>query len=176
MHFLHCQPIVYKFNFTKVLRFTFLISTFVTEKVTIMNIRLQQFLAAENISQAHFADTINVARAGVSHILAGRNKPSYDFLTSVMLHYPNLSLEWLMTGKGRMYKNALTEHQEANIQEQIHAEQPVAQPINTIEPERDEITEKTESVTLTEKVQLLGKQRNVSKIIVLFDDGSYQEL
>ena len=70
-----------------------------------MNTRLQQFLNAENISQAQLADTLEVARAGVSHILAGRNKPSYDFITSLMLRFPKLNIEWLMFGKGKMYKD-----------------------------------------------------------------------
>ena len=69
-----------------------------------MNKRLEQFLAAENISQAQFADTIDVARASVSHVLAGRNKPGYDFIKSIADHYPKLNLEWLISGKGKMYK------------------------------------------------------------------------
>ena len=48
-----------------------------------MNNRLKQFLAAENISQAQFAETINVVRASVSHVLAGRNNPGYDFIKSI---------------------------------------------------------------------------------------------
>ncbi|MBR4755052.1 MAG: helix-turn-helix transcriptional regulator, partial [Lachnospiraceae bacterium] len=59
----------------------------------IMNKRLQQFLNAENISQSQFADTLNVARAGVSHILSGRNKPGFDFIESLILHYPDLNIE-----------------------------------------------------------------------------------
>ena len=70
-----------------------------------MNRRLLQFLQAENITQAQFADTLSVARGSVSHILAGRNKPGYDFLESMLLHYPRLNLDWLMTGKGRMYRD-----------------------------------------------------------------------
>lgn len=78
--------------------------TFVTSNFRIMNKRLQQFLNAENISQSQLADTLDVARAGVSHIIAGRNKPGFDFLESMTLHYPQLSMEWLLTGKGKMYK------------------------------------------------------------------------
>ncbi len=74
-----------------------------------MNRRLLQFLQAENITQTQFADTLSVARGSVSHILAGRNKPGYDFLESLMLHYPSLNLEWLLTGKGKMYKEAASE-------------------------------------------------------------------
>ena len=68
--------------------------------------RLQQFLDAENISQAQLADTLGVARAGISHILSGRNKPGFDFLEAMALHYPRISMDWLLTGKGKMYKDA----------------------------------------------------------------------
>ena len=71
-----------------------------------MNRRLLLFLQAENITQSQFADTLSVARGSVSHILSGRNKPGYDFLESLALHYPNLNLEWLLTGKGPMNKEA----------------------------------------------------------------------
>ena len=73
-----------------------------------MNTRLKQFLSAENITQAQFADNINVVRASVSHVLSGRNNPSYEFIRSVMLKYPLLNIEWLMFGKGKMYKDSQT--------------------------------------------------------------------
>ena len=72
-----------------------------------MDKRLQQFLDAENISQSQLADTLGVARAGISHILSGRNRPGFDFLEAMALHYPQVSMDWLLTGKGRMYKDAV---------------------------------------------------------------------
>lgn len=71
-----------------------------------MNRRLQQFLEAENITQSLFADTLGVTRASISHILSGRNRPGFDFLESIALHYPEISLEWLLTGRGKMYREA----------------------------------------------------------------------
>ena len=60
-----------------------------------MNNRLKQFIAAENITQSQFADRIKVVRASVSHVLAGRNKPGYDFITAIMSAFPDLNIEWL---------------------------------------------------------------------------------
>ena len=146
-----------------------------------MNTRLQQFLAAENITQAQLADSLDVARAGVSHIIAGRNKPSYDFLSALLHHYPSLNAEWLMLGKGKMYKD-LQERTVEKIQEQ---------PAGLLFDDFDEIVEEksdaqhSESVNIhsTNKInnldnamQSIVKQRNVKKIIVLFDDGTFQEM
>ena len=74
-----------------------------------MNKRILQFLLAENISQSQFADTLGVARASISHIISGRNKPGFDFLEKIALNYPALSLEWLVTGKGKMFRHSLLE-------------------------------------------------------------------
>ena len=126
-----------------------------------MNTRLKQFLSAENITQAQFADNINVVRASVSHVLSGRNNPSYEFIRSIMVKYPNLNIEWLMFGKGRMYKDNILfpEFEEEQLPEQYASEE---SPIET---------EATNSET-----QVTVSQRKVSKVIILFDDGSYQEM
>ncbi len=148
---------------------------------TFMNNRLKQFLAAENITQAQFADTINVVRASVSHILSGRNKPSYDFIKTMMLNYPKLNIEWLMFGKGKMYKDSRNNEAEVLFPE----ESPLPETVPALEfPElfHDEsenyagVPVSNEIDTLNETMQGTVKQRKVSRIIVLFDDGSYQEL
>lgn len=35
----------------------------------------------------------------------GRNKPSYDFITTVLTKLPNLNIEWLLNANGQPYKN-----------------------------------------------------------------------
>ena len=161
-----------------------------------MNNRLKQFLAAENITQSQFADKIEVVRASVSHVLSGRNNPSYEFIKAIIANYPTLNIEWLMFGKGKMYKEA--------DQVQLPATTPDPPSVNTSDAYEqmlfddlyqeetvqipDEKTPETPlspseaSIpvslfkTLADTTQSSIKQRKVSKIIVLFDDGSYQEL
>lgn len=151
-----------------------------------MNTRLQQFLNAENISQAQLADTLEVARAGVSHILAGRNKPSYDFITSLMLRFPKLNIEWLMFGKGKMYKDLPSTpiRKESNLlfdEVELQDDEPEASAQEAVIPDVT-VSEAANIVSLTDiknsaqHVQSVVKQRNVKKILILFDDGSYQEM
>jgi transcriptional regulator with XRE-family HTH domain len=72
-----------------------------------MTDRLTQFLAAEQLTPARFADMLGVNRAGVSHILAGRNKPGYDFLEKLIKRFPAVNIEWFITGRGKMYKEMI---------------------------------------------------------------------
>lgn len=69
-----------------------------------MNQRLQQFLDLENISPAKLSEILNVQRSNISHILNGRNKPSYDFICRMLSKFPTLNADWLLTGKGKPYK------------------------------------------------------------------------
>ncbi len=163
---------VYKIDTHFSLCLTKLFATFVIIKVTIMNNRLKQFLAAENITQAQFADNINVVRASVSHVLSGRNNPSYEFIRSIMEKYPELNIEWLIFGSGKMYKSSLPQ-----IEPQTSAINP---PQDVLFPDYDtpapeyEIPVQPDPVVTMPEIPVT--QRKVSKIIVLFDDGTFQEM
>lgn len=172
-------PPVYNFNHIDLFHISNFFITFVTYLITTMNTRLKQFLAAENITQAQFADTIEVVRASVSHVLAGRNNPSYDFLKALMTKYPRLNMEWLMFGKGKMYKDtndteSVVQAQEVLLFSDEHAqdsdicEQPVCTPPPT--------PSYSETLTAANDTQQTVNKRKVSKIIILFDDGSFQEM
>jgi transcriptional regulator with XRE-family HTH domain len=70
-----------------------------------MKERLLEFLKAENKSSAQLAEEIGVQPSGISHILSGRNNPSLDFVLKMFEKYQFLSTDWLLFGKGSMYKD-----------------------------------------------------------------------
>lgn len=167
-----------------------------------METRLQQFLAAENISQAQFADKIGVARASVSHILAGRNKPGFDFLMRMSSAYPTLSLDWMVNGTGKMYKdNPATQHSPAagtqyaqhnagkagedvgslfDTDDTSSDAEPIFRPLGESAAAADSVKAIVQKSYSTAQRAKSGSQQQqglrVNKVIVLFTDGSYQEL
>ena len=70
-----------------------------------MKERLLEFLKAENKTSAQLAEEIGVQPSGISHILSGRNNPSLDFVLKMLEKYQFLSGEWLLFGKGSMFKD-----------------------------------------------------------------------
>jgi transcriptional regulator with XRE-family HTH domain len=70
--------------------------------------RILEFLKKENKTSAQFAEEIGVQPSGISHILSGRNNPSLDFVIKMLETYSFLSSEWLLFGKGLMYKEQFT--------------------------------------------------------------------
>jgi len=71
-----------------------------------MKERLLEFLRTENKTYAQLAEEIGVQASGISHILSGRNNPSLDFVLKMLEKYQFLSTEWLLFGRGSMYKDA----------------------------------------------------------------------
>ena len=146
-----------------------------------MNNRLKQFLAAENITQAQFADNLNVVRASVSHVLSGRNNPGFDFIKAMMAKYPRLNIEWLIFGKGKMYKDPESSKAEPQDEGQLFPIYESESSLRIPEILHEDILPVSEPATteinsLDNIIQPIKGQRKVSKIIVLFDDGTFQEM
>ena len=142
-----------------------------------MHTRLKQFLAAENLSQAQFADRIKIGKANISHVLAGRNKPGYEFITAIMSSFPQLNINWLFFGTGKMYGTTPSPSHDIPREAQMEYEPDLLFANFYDEPEEVVNIEPTLDIKNLDKVvQNTTKQRVVSKIIILFDDGTYQEL
>ncbi|MCI6492330.1 MAG: helix-turn-helix transcriptional regulator [Bacteroidales bacterium] len=138
-----------------------------------MNTRLKQFMAAENITQAQLADSLKVVRASVSHILSGRNNPSCEFIRALMITYPNLNIEWLMLGKGKMYKEKPNDSMYINDESYNQDSGALSQPASQELPNIDSTIDFT---SVGEVMQVPVNKRKVVKVTILFDDGTYQEL
>jgi transcriptional regulator with XRE-family HTH domain len=62
--------------------------------------RLERLLDYYGLSASAFADKVGVQRSSISHLLAGRNKPSLEFVMKVINTFPEVNLYWLLNGKG----------------------------------------------------------------------------
>lgn len=63
--------------------------------------RIKEFCKSENLSISAFEDTIRVSNGYVNSI---SKSIGIDKLNTILEIYPNINLEWLLTGKGKMLK------------------------------------------------------------------------
>jgi len=71
---------------------------------TICN-RIRYLRESINISQQKFSELINVSRGYINDIERGK-EPSFNFIKT-LLKSTNVNLEWLVTGEGEMYRQAV---------------------------------------------------------------------
>ncbi len=76
--------------------------------MTDVNDRVMLIMQALNLSKTDFAKVININASGLSHIANKRNKPSIDLIISLLNAYPHINAEWVLTGKGSMYKDSVS--------------------------------------------------------------------
>lgn len=73
-----------------------------------MKERLAQFLKLEGLTAVKFAEIMEVQPSSISHLLAGRNKPNFEFISRMLLRFPELNPDWVINGLGEMYKSVNT--------------------------------------------------------------------
>lgn len=139
-----------------------------------MKERIQRILEYYQISAAEFAKIIGVNASGISHILSGnRNHLSMDTVVKVNQKFPEINLDWLILGSGSMIsarkQNTLFETETSGDLEVTKAE-PKAQNIKLPKLPFQDITKKD-----TETKSLDTAFRKIVKIVVFYDDQSYQD-
>ncbi len=77
-----------------------------------MKDRIKEILDSQGLNATQFAQKVNINVSALSHILSGRNNPSYDALQKIIVNFPGINVEWLMTGQGEMYKESSPKEQE----------------------------------------------------------------
>ena len=152
-----------------------------------MHDRLKRFLEMEGLSPARFAEELGIQRSGVTHLLDGRNKPSFAFLQKMMTAYPELNYEWLILGKGRPYKgdympekrestgsesDLFMEREEYGTEETVDYTSDYQQFEEEIRSSQPAENQKSEELP-TAIPSKTGKK--IARILVFFNDGTYEE-
>lgn len=107
--------------------------------------RLKKVMEHHQLTASNFADTVEVQRSSISHILSGRNKPSLDFILKVTSKFPDVDIYWLLNGKGTFPKN-----------------------VKSITP-----TPSSSVNTIIENSS--SSEKRIQRIVVFYNDGTFDE-
>jgi transcriptional regulator with XRE-family HTH domain len=140
-----------------------------------MKNRILEFLKAENKSSAQFAEEIGVQPSSISHIISGRNNPSLDFVMKMLTKYPSLSTDWLLFGKGLMYRepqlNSLFNNRSDIDYNEVKDLQENSINNNLLVSNSKPITD---SGTLTDR-RLKSDINKTKRIVCFFEDNTFKE-
>jgi len=114
--------------------------------------RLKMIMKTQRLTASSFADKVGVQRSGVSHIMSGRNKPSLDFIQKTLNAFPRVNGDWLVSG--RQLKNT------SNKEEEFTGDLNEESSVDT-------------NVTINNNTKVNNKQRQVEKVILFYNDGTY---
>lgn len=124
--------------------------------------RIRLILDKESITSSQFAKIVGFGASSISHVLSGRNKPGFDFLHETLKKFENISPDWLLLGKGEMYRKAGKSYE--IDYENVEKEQKSAAKVRS-EPQAgyfSDVEEKSDS-------------KKIVKVIVFYSDKTFSE-
>lgn len=69
-----------------------------------MREKLLDLMRSEGLKPSQLAELLEINPAGISHILAGRNKPGFDLLQKILRRFPQINPDWLLLDSLQMYR------------------------------------------------------------------------
>lgn len=141
-----------------------------------MKINLQELMDRLNVNAAQFAETVGVQRSSISHFLSGRNNPSLDVLRKILMAYPQINAQWLVSGEGNMMRSddstSNIDNQDSSVVENdlfssVKDEDPVPYgDAKVLEKEEDAKAEReTENET----------KSSVERVLIFYRNGTFKE-
>lgn len=151
-----------------------------------MEDRIRKFMEYKGISPSELADTIGVQRSNITHVLNGRNKPSFQFIEKMLQIYPELNAKWLLLGTGVMVDGPVksrnlfdqgTERSKPTAPElEIVPEKPISvaeKPLQDPEVFVPPVANKTYAIPTIED-QIFSSEKPIERLIVFYNDATFK--
>lgn len=141
--------------------------------------RIHILLRELGINHSRFADKIGVQRSSISHVLSGRNKPSFEFLQKLFKAYPKINADWLIIGREPMFLDANS--QDETISAEISSSKRDSNSGTDMEFGMDNQNNlvKSEDPAVynkqTKDITISGSTGSIETILILYKDGSFRE-
>lgn len=134
-----------------------------------MKDRLSKIITAEGLNPTLLANELGVQRSGVSHILSGRNNPSLDFLQKLLERFTKLNPEWVILGKGQMYKS-----NEIKVPDSATHTPVEKTPLSPTPPEKHKDLQVAESYNkIVTDAPKIKSQKSIEKIFIFYSDKTF---
>ena len=139
----------------------------------VMRDKLQKILQEYQLSSSALAEKMGIQRSGISHIMAGRNKPSYDFLVTLLEKFPDLNANWLLGDDKNMYNTDTPDIDEA---EKDHSRNELPGRVNHEKTQAEATgTGDIDSGVYRSKQLKSNKNTEIEFIILFKKDGSFKK-
>ena len=152
-----------------------------------MREKLLDLMKNEGLKPSQLAEQLEINPAGISHILAGRNKPGFDLLQKILRRFPRINPDWLLLNSDKMYRDeypAASSGQQASRTTAAQRSSPElgndlftpAQPggLPADEKQMQDKAADGHDGSAAQFPQALFGKANVKRVIVLYDDQTFE--
>ena len=147
-----------------------------------MREKLLKLMKSEKLSSSRLAEILEIQPSSISHILSGRNKPSYDFLVKILRRFPTLNPDWLLLDAEQMYRSneeldrRINDTNTQSSQTTSSAEKMIVNSKSALNPKNESSQNSTnrpiENIAAVANIATDG--RTIERVIVLYTDKSFE--
>ena len=147
-----------------------------------MREKLLKLMKSEKLSSSRLAEILEIQPSSISHILSGRNKPSYDFLVKILRRFPTLNPDWLLLDAEQMYRSneelnrRINDTNTQSSQTTGSAEKMIVNSNSALNPKNESSQNSTnrpvENIAAVTNIATDG--RTIERVIVLYTDKSFE--
>jgi len=130
--------------------------------------RLKGWINTRELSASDFAKQLQIQRSALSHIFSGRNKPSVDVLLKIKNTYPDINLDWLITGEiaeQNMNENPKLIEKDNNLK---------SSEVTSVNLSSADSGIQDISISKQARVRHQNRDRILVRIIELYSDGTFR--
>lgn len=147
-----------------------------------MREKLLKLMKSEKLSSSRLAEILEIQPSSISHILSGRNKPSYDFLVKILRRFPTLNPDWLLLDAEQMHRSneeldrRINDTNTQSSQTTGSAEKMIVNSKSPLNPKNESSQNSTnrpiENIAAVANIATDG--RTIERVIVLYTDKSFE--
>ena len=164
-----------------------------------MQDKIKELMEREGLSTSRFAELLGVQPSGVSHIVSGRNKPSFELLQRILRRFPKINPDWLLLDSVQMYRDGATSYgafvhgnlsqSEPKVEERSAEPTPildmfVESVVDGVTPHHMEVTALPHDYEPSQTAKSIEREAaqsapvkdsgaSVERVILLYDDGTF---
>lgn len=144
-----------------------------------MKEKLQILIQTENLTPSGLARRLDVNPPVISHILKGRNQPSYELIRKIITRFPKINPYWLLGDSDDMYNS--TPAQSTNEHPAQNELFPISAGTNNEDP-FDVKYQASESADIFDLPEQQPSSRNgietpeIDRIIIAYKNGTFESL
>ena len=135
-----------------------------------MDEKLRILMQNENLTASKLSEILEVKPAAVSHILSGRNKPSFELLCKIVTRFPHINPYWLL-GDAEEMLNPNATNSMAPGQIATSGTLFDQQPSPSAQCANSNIRESS-----AEQPSLSLNRTDIEKIIIVYRDQTFEEI
>lgn len=124
-----------------------------------LSTRLQQIMEHYHLNPMSFSEKLQIQRSSLSHFFSGRNKPGWDFLEKLARTFPDVNIQWLLTGSGKMLLSS-------------HSIDSISSNEEKFQTDKSSLDVNNSPVNTEKKETFIKKNIDIEKVIVFYSNGT----